>query len=76
MGSLVNFINPPVTQPSRVACVYCSSYRALVAFMETDVRWFHALQLQVSLAHMKLCLSQSAMLGILVLVSFCRGLPH
>lgn len=51
MGSLVNF-NPPDTQSSRVACVYCSTYRALVAFMDTDVKWFDAIQLQVSLAKM------------------------
>ena len=49
MGSLVNF-NPPDTQSSRVACVYCSTYRALVAFMDTNVKWFDAVQLQVSLA--------------------------
>ena len=48
MGSMVNF-NSPFDQPSYVACVYCSTYRALVAFMDTDVKWFDALQLQVSL---------------------------
>ena len=32
MGSMVNF-NSPFDQPSYVACVYCSTYRAL-AFME------------------------------------------
>jgi len=48
MGSMVNF-NSPLDQPSYVACVYCSTYRALVAFMDTDVKWFDALQLQVSL---------------------------
>ncbi|DBA65450.1 TPA: hypothetical protein ACH3X2_003236 [Trebouxia sp. C0005] len=45
MGSMVNF-NSPFDQPSYVACVYCSTYRALVAFMDTDVKWFDALQLQ------------------------------
>ncbi len=48
MGSMVNF-NSPFDQPSYVACVRCSTYRALVAFMDTDVKWFDALQLQVSL---------------------------
>ncbi|DBA98976.1 TPA: hypothetical protein ACH3X1_014315 [Trebouxia sp. C0004] len=45
MGSMVNF-NSPFDQPSYVACVYCSTYRALVAFLDTDVKWFDALQLQ------------------------------
>ncbi|DBA84339.1 TPA: hypothetical protein ACH3X2_006255 [Trebouxia sp. C0005] len=45
MGSMVNF-NSPFDQPSYLACVYCSTYRALVAFMDTDVKWFDALQLQ------------------------------
>ena len=48
MGSMVNF-NPPFDQPSYVACVYCSTYRALVAFMDTNVKWYDALQLGVSL---------------------------
>ena len=47
MGSMVNF-NSPFDQPSYVACAYCSTYRALVAFMAIDVKWFDALQLQVS----------------------------
>ncbi len=45
---MVNFSSPS-DQPSYVACVYCSTYRALVAFMDTDVKWFDALQLQVRL---------------------------
>ena len=36
MGLLVNF-NSPYDQPSYVACVYCSTYKALVAFMDTNV---------------------------------------
>ena len=47
MGSLVNF-NAPFDHPSYVACVYCSTYRALVAFVDTDVKWFDVLQLRVS----------------------------
>ena len=48
MGSMVNF-NAPFDQPSYVACVYCATYRALVAFMDTNVKWYDALQLGVSL---------------------------
>jgi len=47
MGSMVNF-NPPFDQPSYVACVSCSTHKALVAFMDTDLKWFDALQLRVS----------------------------
>ena len=50
MGSMVDLsFNPPFDQPSYVACLYCSTYRALVAFMDTDVKWYDALQLQVSM---------------------------
>ncbi|KAL3157773.1 hypothetical protein ABBQ32_012198 [Trebouxia sp. C0010 RCD-2024] len=45
MGSMVNF-NSPFDQSSYVACVYCSTYRALVAFLDTDMKWFDALQLR------------------------------
>lgn len=34
-------------QPSYVACLYCSTYRALVAVMDTNVKWFDALQLRI-----------------------------
>lgn len=48
MGSMVDF-NLPFDQPSYVACAYCSTYMALVAFMDTNVKWYDALQSQVSL---------------------------
>lgn len=56
MGSMVNF-NPPFDQPSYVACVYCSTYRALVAFMDTDMKWFDALQLRVGLYSKIVCVA-------------------
>ena len=46
MGFSVSF-----EQAQQHACVYCLSYRPLLAFMDTDVNWFDALQLQVSLAN-------------------------
>ena len=57
MGSMVD-LNPPFDQPSYVACVYSSTFRALVAFMDTNVKWYDALQLRVSL-----CLRTSLMLA-------------
>ena len=48
MGSMVDF-NLPFDQPSYVACAYCSTYMALVAFMDTDVKWYDALQPQVNM---------------------------
>ncbi len=61
MGSVVIF-NSPFDQPSYIACVYCPTYRALVAFMDIYVKWFDALQLQVSLVEPK------------TLLPFCRTL--